>query len=260
MKSILLRKAALGMMAAVLVAVPGVAIAADAMKGIIIANDGQSITVRAGGADTPVPVTSSTKIRSTTGALGARTESHPASDLIRGLAVEVKTGDDGSATEITFKKSDLKTAQQIDAGLAGTDARVAQNQQRLDDVGQLVPAGRTKVFFAVGSTVIDAQGKQDLQAIAAKAKQLKTAYRLVVVGRADKTGNAEANQRLSERRAAAVTQYLQEHAGILPSNFLPTSGLGDSAIADDPAPPTSDADARRVAVTIAVSKSAMVAQ
>ena len=205
MKSILGSKTALGMIAAVLVAVPGVALAADAMNGIIIANDGQSIVVRAGGADTTVPLTSATKIRGTAGALGARTESHPASDLIRGLAVEVKTGDDGSATEITFKKSDLKTAQQIDAGLAGTDARVAQNTQRIDDVGQLVPAGRTKVFFAVGSAVINAEGKQELQAIAAKAKQLKTAYRLVVVGRADTTGNAAANQRLSERRAAAVT-------------------------------------------------------
>ncbi|MGS7457499.1 OmpA family protein, partial [Mycobacterium tuberculosis] len=80
----------------------------------------------------------------------------------------------------------------------------------------LVAAGRTKVFFAVGSATLSAQGKQDLDDIAAKAKAIKAGYRLAVVGRADPTGNAEANKRLSARRAVAVREYLIESAGVLP--------------------------------------------
>jgi outer membrane protein OmpA-like peptidoglycan-associated protein len=168
----------------------------------------------------------------------------------------VKDGDKDVATDVTFKNSDLKTARQISAGLVTTDEQVALNSARLDDVGQLVPAGRTKVFFATGSTTLNDKGKQDLQDIAGKAKAMTTAYRLAVVGRADTTGNAAANQRLSERRAAAVKSYLIKSAGVSPALFLPAAGLGDSPIAQDIDPPASNDEARRVTVTIAISKSA----
>jgi len=256
------RKMALGMITALMVATSSLALAADAaLKGMIVSNNGSTIVVRSGGVDTNVMVTGSTKIRGTAGSLGIRGGSHPPSDLIRGLAVQVTGSQDGgvlTASEITFKDSDLKVAQQIAAGIAATQTQVNENTQRIDDVGQLVPAGRTKVYFAVGSSTINAQGKQSLQAIAAQAKALTTAYRLAVVGRADKTGNAAANQRLSDARAASVTAYLLESCGISPANLLPAAGLGSSPIADDPAPPTSAADARRVTVTIAISKSATI--
>jgi outer membrane protein OmpA-like peptidoglycan-associated protein len=258
------RKTALGVMTALMVAASSMALAqATAIKGMIVSNNGSSIVVQVDGVDTTVLLTDSTKIRGTSGAIGLRGESHPPSDLMRGLAVQVTANQDGgplTATDITFKNSDLKVAQQIAAGIAATQTQVDINSQRIDDVGQLVPAGRTKVYFAVGSTTINAQGKQSLQMIANQAKALKTAYRLAVVGRADKSGNAAANQRLSDNRAAAVTAYLMESTGMSPGNFLPAAGLGSATIFDDPAPPTSPADARRVTVTIAVSKSSIVGQ
>jgi len=254
------RKTALATMAALMVATSSLALAADAaIKGMIVSRQGSTLVVRVDGTDTTVMLTDSTKIRGTSGAMGIRGETHPPSDLMRGLAVQVNASQDGdtlTANEITFKNSDLKVAQQIAAGIASTETQVDINSQRIDDVGQLVPAGRAKVLFAVGSSTINAQGKKDLQAIATQAKALTTAYRLAVVGRADKTGNAAANQRLSQARAAAVTAYLLESAAILPSNLLPAAAVGSSTIFDDPAPPTSAADARRVTVTIAISKSA----
>ena len=256
------RKAAAGLLGAVLLLGAGLADAqTSTLKGLIISRDGQTVVVRANGADTPVTLTDTTKIRGTSGALGVRGEDHPPADLIRGLAVEVKT-ENGAATEVTFKNSDLKTAQQIAAGIAGTESRVSdnagrieENSDRIDNVGELVAAGRTKVFFASGSSALTAKGKEDLKAIAEQAKAIK-GYRLAVVGRADTTGNAAANQKLSEARAAAVSDYLLKSCGVLPGRILPTAALGASEIAQDPDPPKTPEEARRVTVTIAVSKSA----
>lgn len=267
MKLFVNKKAALGMFAAALIAAPGgLAFAADPpLKGMITSHEGDTIVVRGPGGDATVHLTGSTKIRGTSGSLGVRGEDHPPSDLIRGLAVTVTTAHDGenvTATEIVFKNSDLKTAHQINAGLASTDtnvaknsAGIAENKERIDNVGLLVPAGRTKVFFAVGSTALTEKSKQDLNDIATQAKAIKGAYRLAVVGRADTTGNAAANEKLSAQRAVAVKQYLIKSAGISPANFIPTTALGDAPVAQDPDPPANAAEARRVTVTIAVSKS-----
>ncbi|GAA0648803.1 OmpA family protein [Brevundimonas lenta] len=232
---------------------------AGKLNGTITSNDGTTIIVRTGEGDMPVLLTPSTAIRGTSGMLGIRGEDHPPSDLIPGLIVEVTIvpgSDRLTAGEVTFKNDDLRTARQISAGLVGTDARVAENTERIDNFGQLVSAGRTQVYFDVGSAVLSNQGKADLDAIAAQAKGLNTAFRLAVVGRADPTGNAAANQRLSERRAAAVTDYLMHYAGITPDKFIPTAALGSAPVAQDPNPPQNNAEARRVTVTIAVSASA----
>lgn len=232
---------------------------AASLRGMITSHNGSTIVVRGSAGDTPVTLTDATRIRGTTGVLGVRGEEHPAADLIPGLVVEVQAvqRDAGlTATEVTFKNSDLRTAQQIAAGLVGTEQRVAENSERIDNVGQLVAAGRTKVFFAVGSAAISDEGKQALDAIAAQAKAINGAYRLAVVGRADPTGNAAANQRLSEERAAAVTAYLMRSAGVTPDKFIPAAALGSAPVAQDPDPPQNAAEARRVTVTIAVSASA----
>jgi outer membrane protein OmpA-like peptidoglycan-associated protein len=241
---------------------PGLALGqAEPLKGLIISRTDTTIVVRGSAGDTPVAITGSTKIRGTSGALGIRGEDHPPSDLIKGLPVEIVTTQEGptlTAAEITFKNSDLKTAQQIGAGIASTEKQVSENAERIDNVGLLTAAGRTKVLFPVGSATISEQGKQDLQGIATQAKQIKGAYRLAVVGRADPSGNAAANRRLSAARAAAVKDYLIQSAGISPANFIPDTALGSAPVAQDPDPPKNAADARRVTVTIAVSKSARV--
>lgn len=232
---------------------------AGQLNGTITSHEGSTIVVRTAEGDLPVLLTPSTEIRGTSGMLGIRGESHPESDLIPGLIVQVTIvpgSDQLTAGEVNFKNDDLRTARQISAGLVGTDARVAENTERIDNFGQLVSAGRTQVFFDVGSATLSDQGKADLDAIAAQARGLNTAYRLAVVGRADPTGNAAANQRLSERRAQAVTDYLMHNAGMTPDKFIPTAALGSAPVAQDPNPPANNAEARRVTVTLAISASA----
>lgn len=248
------------MFGAAMALAPGIALGqSEPLKGLIISHDGSTIVVRSSAGDTPVALTPSTKVRGTSGALGIRGDDRAQTDLIRGLPVEIVTTQEGSvltASEVTFKNSDLKTAQQIGAGLASTDERVTENSERIDNIGMLTAAGRTKVYFPVGSAAISEQGKKDLQAIASDAKAIKGAYRVAVVGRADPSGNAAANQRLSAARAAAVKTYLMQSAGITPEKFIPAAALGSAPVAQDPDPPKDAADARRVTVTLAVNKSA----
>lgn len=227
--------------------------------GVITANNGSTIVVRNADGDHTVNLTGATRVRGTTGMLNVRGEDHPTSDLLPGLTVSVEGVADGSAVtanEVTFREGDLRTARAISGGIAGTDARVAENSARIDNVGQLVQAGRTKVFFAVGSSTLTDEGKASLDAIASQARGLNTAYRFAVVGRADPTGNAAANQRLSERRAAAVIRYLERSAGITPDKFLLPAALGDAPVAQDPDVPRNNDEARRVTVTLAISASA----
>jgi outer membrane protein OmpA-like peptidoglycan-associated protein len=239
----------LALTAALAVSGPTFAQDETSFRGMIISRDGSTMVVRRdAGGDTPVTLTDATRIRGTEGVLGVRGEDHPASDLIRGLAVEVTPVDGAgevTAAQVTFRESDLRTARQIAAGIQGTE-------ERLDNVGELVARGRTRVFFATGSATLTAEGRQSLQAIATEARAI-TGYRLAIVGRADSTGNAAANQRLSERRVAAVTSYLVQECGVLPGRILPTTAVGASPIAQDPDPPRNNAEARRVTVTIAVS-------
>src|SRR6185312_13620671 len=220
-----------------------------------------------GAGDVNNTVTPATKIRGTEGVLGIRGQDHPSTDLIRGLPVQVTTVQDGAtltATDVTFKESDFTTAQQIAAGLHTTQQQVAansqdisQNAQRISEAGQYAMVSRTNVYFGVGSAAITQVGKQDLQAMAANAKTVP-GFRLVIVGRASPTGNAAVNQRLSDQRAAAVQNYLLTECAVLPTNILPITGLGDQSVAQDPNPPLTDAQARRVTVTVVVSKAAQI--
>jgi outer membrane protein OmpA-like peptidoglycan-associated protein len=266
-----IRKAVAAMVGAVLMAVPGLAFAQEAQvyKGMILSHTDNSLVVRMGAEEKTLTLTPDTKITATAGAGVLQRESGSPEDLVRGLAIEFRglsSADGLVAQSVTFKKSDLKTAQQISAGISQTEGGVAANKQaiaeqeeRLNNIGNLVSAGRTKVFFEVGSTALTDQGKQDLQAIAAKAKAIKAGYRLAVVGRADPTGNAAANKRLSARRAVAVKEYLIESAGVMPGYFVPATALGENPVTQDPDPPKNAAEARRVSVTIMVSKASVPA-
>lgn len=247
------RRFALGALAATGV-LPSLAFAQDqtSLKGMILSRTGNQIKLKTATGEVPVRIIDSTKVQSSQGVLGVRRQDRLPTELIPGLAIEVQgamQGPEFVASTIFFNPNDLKTAQQIQAGLHGTE-------ERLSNVGELAAVGQTSVFFAVGSSKLSAKGQQDLKAIAAQAKTHK-GYRLAVVGRADPTGSASANQKLSEARAAAVTAYLLQSCAVRPGSLLPAEAVGESPIFEDPNPPKSAAEARRVTVTIAVSKATL---
>jgi OmpA-OmpF porin, OOP family len=250
--------------AAALMTAPALA-SADTLQGMIINNDGHSIQVRGGGADTTVVLTPTTTIQAVVGVLGARKEDHPATDLIAGLAVNVETVQNGAeldATKITFKPGDLKTAMAAQAAMHPEQVKLAaarqklvaaqaETEKRLSEVGQFDQKAVTRVYFATGSFKINAQGQQDLQSIAAQGAAMPGGL-FRIVGHTDSTGNPQINQRLSSQRASAVTAYLLQNAGVPGNKIMSSTGLGQDVPMDND--DMGNAKNRRVAVFIMVSK------
>ena len=79
-------------------------------------------------------------------------------------------------------------------------------------------------------------------------------YRISVLGFADQRGNAEANERLSLRRAGAVSNYMRQTGLIQPGRVLAPSAMGEGTTAPGEAAPTSDEEARRVVVRVVTPK------
>lgn len=105
-----------------------------------------------------------------------------------------------------------------------------------------VAAGPWNVFFASGSAQIDATGAETIAQAAAAIKTLPAGSTVQVVGNADTSGDAAANQALSTRRADAVKAALEQAVG---SGYnLVVSALGETQPAADPA------QSRRVSITI----------
>lgn len=81
------------------------------------------------------------------------------------------------------------------------------------------------VYFRVNSSVLSPDDKKKLDDLAQKALNEK-GYVVEVAGYADKTGSVALNQELSERRAQAVIQYLEEQGNIPIHRILTPAGMG----------------------------------
>jgi len=78
-------------------------------------------------------------------------------------------------------------------------------------------------LFDFDKAVLRPEGKAKLDDVAAKAKQLKLEV-VLVVGHTDRIGSDDYNQKLSEKRAAAVKEYLVAKG--LDANRVYTEGKG----------------------------------
>jgi outer membrane protein OmpA-like peptidoglycan-associated protein len=134
-----------------------------------------------------------------------------------------------------------------------TQAEEAALSKRFGELADYNVMGEATVYFASNSTEISAQGQQDLQALAAKAKAIN-GYLVQVAGYASATGNAAYNQQLSDERAAGVTAYLQQSCGVSLYRVLAPASMGTSDPAASNATPEGRAENRRVVVKILVNK------
>lgn len=240
---------------AILAALPAFAADGDKskIKGLITAVQGNTITVKdANNAVQTITVSPDTKFKRTKGLTGVVHEKAEQSALIPGLPISADVVAEGSgfnATEISFKSEDFRTAQQVQAGVAPTSARVDAADARMDDFGTYEALATAEVLFASGSAAISEKGKSDLMDFAAKAKDTKN-YQIVLQGFTDSTGNAAANQKLSTMRANAVENFLQQQAGLAPGRVRAGDGMG---VATD-AGAGSNPDARKVVVKLVVDK------
>lgn len=120
--------------AALMLIVTGIALGQTTnIKGIITARDGANVKIKSQqGNIVTVTLDDSTKVQAVKGKLGLRRSDMGLTALVPGLPIEVSAEgppDQLVAKSIKFKASDLKTTNQIQAGLTPTQQELASTQQ-----------------------------------------------------------------------------------------------------------------------------------
>lgn len=231
------------------------------IEGIISARSGDRMQVTsADGTKSVITINDATKIKASGGFLSLNRSKLPATSLLNGLPVSVKTLQSGGelvASHINLKNRDLRTASMIHNG---TDQRFAEQtaatealRGRMADIDQYNVKSTINVNFDTGKAVLSEQAKADLCATATTAEAMDNAL-LLVVGYTDATGSEEFNQQLSEKRAARVVNYLQQVCRWKPYRMLTPTGMAEADPLADNETVEGKAQNRRVAVNVLVSK------
>jgi outer membrane protein OmpA-like peptidoglycan-associated protein len=239
--------------AALLVSVAAVPALAEEVKteAVITSVDGNTINARSTAGPLTVVLTPETKITQTSGI--AKREARDAKSLLPGLIFTVEGDQQGgtvTAEDIKFKEKDWRTAV---ATKAGTTEQFSELRKAIIEGQEYVIQDETTVYFKTGSSVISASDKAHLAALAEKAPSFGN-YRISILGFADPQGNAAANERLSLKRAGAVSNYLRQSGKIEPGRVLSPSAMGEGTAAPGETAPTNNDQARRVVVRVVTPK------
>ena len=233
-------------------------------EGVIISRSENTLNVRTREGPINVVVSPSTTIRERQGTFNR--ERREANTLIPGLIIEVRGEQQGNAImadRIQFRERDWRSAIATRAGtmeqLESQQAQISELRQAMIDGQEYVIREEVTVYFASGSAAISSQHQQQLRQLAQAAPSHGN-YRISILGFADPRGNAAANERLSLRRAGAVSNYLRQTGAIQPGRVLSPSAMGETAGTPDLPPPTSDAEARRVVVRVVTPKAQLTQQ
>ena len=225
------------------------------IQGIVVTNQNGQLTIKTPQGDQTIALPGNTRVRSISGALGGQKEIVPVTALIPGLPVTIDVESSGGqlvATEVDYKAKDYKTAAQIQAGVQETARREAELRAAYSKMGNWDVREERNIYFKTGSAVISPADKQHLLQLAHKAAGIK-GYVISVLGYADPTGNAAANEKLSNRRAQAVINYLKQSGKVLPGRVLGASAMGEMNIPVDKPDSASYQSARRVTVRVLTS-------
>src|SRR6476659_7951290 len=188
---------------------------AEPMKteAVITKIEGQTISARTVNGPLTVVLTPSTDIAQTSGI--ASKKARDAKSLIPGLIFTVDGDMQGqtiTAEHIRFKEKDWRTAV---ATKAGTTEQFAELRKAIVEGQEYVIQQEATVYFPTGSAAIAASYKTALQELAKKAPSYGN-YRISILGFADPRGDAAANERLSLKRAGAVSNFMRQTGYIQP--------------------------------------------
>ncbi len=231
------------------------------IRGVIAARNGNRIkVVTPDGAGTVIAISDSTRIKGGGGLFGTSSSKYSPDQLLNGLPVTVRTlqADGGLvAAQVTFKTSDLKTANMIRTGTSQRfDEQAAATEAlrgRMGDIDKYNIKSTTNVFFDTGKAALSGKAREDLCAAAAAAENTNNAL-MLVVGYTDSVGSDEYNQTLSEKRAGSVINFLQQACHWKPYRMLTPTGMAKADPLASNDTPEGKAQNRRVSVNILVSK------
>lgn len=238
------------------------------VTGIITARQGQRLQVTANdGSVSNVTLHPETEIRTRGGFLGIGNRTLDQNALINGLTVVVKTSQFGGgliANEVRFTSDDAQIARMIRGGTAqqfgeqgaAIQANAAATEAlrgRLGDIDKYNLKSTTNVYFDTGKYALTPQARNELCAAATEANANENSL-MLVLGYTDSTGSQEVNQTLSEKRAAAVVNHLQQVCKWKPYRMLTPTGMATADPAADNTTVAGRAQNRRVSVNVLVSK------
>jgi len=263
------------------------------IKGLITGRSGATMSIKTQDNETiTVALTTDTQVQEVEGKFNLRKKDLGMTALIPGLPVQVKGSMNDKhqlvADTVKFKSSDLKTAQDIQAGVAPTDEQVQANEaqikatqeqtaaeqqeiaasqakiaankaeiaaanKRFGELGEYNILGEVTVLFANGKVAVDPQYDAQLMDLATKAKTID-AYIIQVQGYASAVGSAALNQKLSLERADNVLAFLEQDGQIPLTNILAPGAMGTSDQVAPNATTEGQAENRRVVVRILQNK------
>jgi outer membrane protein OmpA-like peptidoglycan-associated protein len=168
---------------------------------------------------------------------------------------------EGRAGTLETRAGQMEDQQKQTQGMVGQVKTTADQatqgvtdvNKRVSDIDNYDVKDSATVYFRLNSATLSADGKRDLDDIAKKALAQK-GYMVEIAGFADTTGNVAVNQALSERRAQAVINYLQQDGNIPIHRILAPAGMGTSHEAADNKTAEGRKMNRRVEVKILVNQ------
>ena len=263
------------------------------LQGVINGRSGATMTVQTQDSGNVVVVlTNSTEAEDVSGIFHARKKQMGLTALVPGLQVQVQGSYNAQnqlvASTVTFNGKELQTATDIQAGVApveqqtqqqkqelaeqqtklqqqqtqltAEDARIAANKaaiaavnKRFGELGDYNIWDEVTVLFGNDKVTVDPQYNARLLALCQKAKTV-TGYVIQVKGYASSVGSAALNQKLSQERAANVTDFLEQQGGIPLTNILAPGAMGTSKQVAPDTTVEGQAENRRVVVRVLQNK------
>jgi OmpA-OmpF porin, OOP family len=180
-------------------------------------------------------------------------------------AVEVNQQGIAANKKATEANADAIAANQVQ--IAANKQAIANNQEQTDANQQQIEAttkrfselteydtkGDLNIDFAVGKSIISADGKAALSKLARDAANM-TGYIIQVKGFADSSGTAAMDQKLSMDRAQAVIAYLTEKCNIPVRHIVAPGAMGKADPMASNETASGRAENRRVNVKVLVNK------
>jgi len=145
------------------------------------------------------------------------------------------------------------TANAAGAGAVMDAEAISLVNKRVSDLGDYKTVVEAALFFESDQASLSADDKKVLDKLASDAMSTQN-YMIEIAGYASSTGTKTLNQKLSDERAAAVTDYLRNSANVPMRRILAPAGYG----ATHPAATNTDPEGRdinrRVDVKVLVNK------
>jgi len=160
----------------------------------------------------------------------------------------------GQVDELNEVSKTMRTdIDQNNQNILATDTRVTATNDRISALDDYDVADQATVLFKVNSAVLTPEAKTSLDELAQKALSTK-GFVIEVAGFTDTTGSTQKNRLLSQRRADAVVQYLQENYDIPLRRMITPFGYGEAKAAADNTTREGREQNRRVEVKILTSR------